>query len=210
MEIDNAQRLRDWLRECPELARCPFGVDHLAREPGGFALCTLPGELKRRENILGGLEPLARQERAFDLLYHEKALMSNVASDLLEVSPVGMRQVMQDRPELSAILCDRVLHTRRDLIILYSCNQSVPLQILHDRGQHGWRDPDRLFLKIIVSLRTVHRQCTQDSHLPASADHTDSSAPAAPFAWTRGAVIRNLRGIIKIYSRIFLDRIGHG
>ena len=67
MEIDNAQRLRDWLRECPELARRPFGVDHLAREPGGFALCTLPGELKRRENILGGLEPLARQERAFDL-----------------------------------------------------------------------------------------------------------------------------------------------
>ena len=41
MEIDNAQRLRDWLRECPELARRPFGVDHLAREPGGFALCTL-------------------------------------------------------------------------------------------------------------------------------------------------------------------------
>ena len=43
-----------------------------------------------------GQTPLSDQERAFDLLYHEKALMSNVASDLLEVSPVGMRQVMQD------------------------------------------------------------------------------------------------------------------
>lgn len=40
--------------------------------------------------------PLSDQERAFDLLYHEKALMANVASDLQEVSPVGMRQVMQD------------------------------------------------------------------------------------------------------------------
>ena len=46
-----------------------------------------------------GQTPLSDQERAFDLLYHEKALMSNVTSDLLEVSPVGMRQVMQDCAE---------------------------------------------------------------------------------------------------------------
>ena len=43
-----------------------------------------------------GNTPLSDQEKAFDLLYHEKALMANVASDMLEVSPVGMRQVMQD------------------------------------------------------------------------------------------------------------------
>ena len=40
--------------------------------------------------------PLSDQERAFDLLYQEKSLMANIASDMLEVSPVGMRQVMQD------------------------------------------------------------------------------------------------------------------
>ncbi|MBR1586346.1 MAG: spore coat protein [Clostridia bacterium] len=43
-----------------------------------------------------GSTPLNDQERAFDLLYQEKALMSNIASEMLEVSPVGMRQVMQD------------------------------------------------------------------------------------------------------------------
>lgn len=46
-------------------------------------------------NQSGGT-PLSDQERAFDLLYQEKALMANLASDVQEVSPVGMRQVMQD------------------------------------------------------------------------------------------------------------------
>ena len=43
-----------------------------------------------------GNAALTDQERAFDLLYQEKALLSNLASEILEVSPVGMRQVMQD------------------------------------------------------------------------------------------------------------------
>ena len=43
-----------------------------------------------------GSTPLTDQERAFDLLYQEKALMANLASEVQEVSPVGMRQVMQD------------------------------------------------------------------------------------------------------------------
>ena len=43
-----------------------------------------------------GNAALTDQERAFDLLYQEKALLSNLTSEILEVSPVGMRQVMQD------------------------------------------------------------------------------------------------------------------
>ena len=43
-----------------------------------------------------GSTPLSDEERAFDLLYQEKALMANLASDMPEVTPVGMRQVMQD------------------------------------------------------------------------------------------------------------------
>lgn len=43
-----------------------------------------------------GHTPLNDQERAFDLLYQEKALMTNLTSDLLETSPVGMREVLQD------------------------------------------------------------------------------------------------------------------
>lgn len=41
-------------------------------------------------------QPLSEQELAFDLLYHEKANMSNMASDVIEVSHQGLRQVIND------------------------------------------------------------------------------------------------------------------
>lgn len=64
-----------------------------------------------------GHTPLTDQERAFDLLYQEKALMANIASDVVEVVPVGMRQVMQD--SLSQMSQDQ-------------------LQIFHLMQQQGW------------------------------------------------------------------------
>ena len=39
---------------------------------------------------------LTDQELAFDLLYQEKALLSNIASEVLEASQPGMRQVLND------------------------------------------------------------------------------------------------------------------
>ena len=41
-------------------------------------------------------KPLGDQELAFDLLYQEKALLSNIASEVLEASQPGMRQVLND------------------------------------------------------------------------------------------------------------------
>ena len=41
-------------------------------------------------------QPLSDQEMAFDLLYQEKALLSNIASEVLEASQPGMRQVLND------------------------------------------------------------------------------------------------------------------
>ena len=41
-------------------------------------------------------QPLSDQELAFDLLYQEKALLTNLASEVLEASHPGMRQVMND------------------------------------------------------------------------------------------------------------------
>ena len=41
-------------------------------------------------------QPLSDQELAFDLLYQEKALLTNMASEVLEASHPGMRQVMND------------------------------------------------------------------------------------------------------------------
>lgn len=43
-----------------------------------------------------GNQKLSDQELAFDLLYQEKALMSNMTSEVLEVSHQGLRQVMND------------------------------------------------------------------------------------------------------------------
>ena len=40
--------------------------------------------------------PLSDQELAFDLLYQEKALLTNIASEVLEASQPGMRQVLND------------------------------------------------------------------------------------------------------------------
>ena len=50
----------------------------------------------RNQNQQESAGPLSDQELAFDLLYQEKALVSNIASELLEVSQPGMRQVMND------------------------------------------------------------------------------------------------------------------
>ena len=40
--------------------------------------------------------PLSDEELAFDLLYQEKALLTNIASEVLEASQPGMRQVLND------------------------------------------------------------------------------------------------------------------
>lgn len=40
--------------------------------------------------------PLSEKEIAFDLLYQEKAIFANMASDVLEVSHPGLRQVIND------------------------------------------------------------------------------------------------------------------
>ena len=41
-------------------------------------------------------QPLSDQELAFDLLYQEKSLLANIASEVLEASQPGMRQVLND------------------------------------------------------------------------------------------------------------------
>ena len=48
------------------------------------------------QNQQAAKQPLTDQELAFDLLYQEKALLSNIASEVLEVSQPGMRQVLND------------------------------------------------------------------------------------------------------------------
>ncbi len=44
----------------------------------------------------GQTQPLNDQELAFDLLYQEKSLLANIASEVLEASQPGMRQVLND------------------------------------------------------------------------------------------------------------------
>ena len=48
------------------------------------------------QNQQAAQQPLTDQELAFDLLYQEKALLANIASEVLEASQPGMRQVLND------------------------------------------------------------------------------------------------------------------
>lgn len=65
-QINNAEALRDWLRDCPMIAReSDFGVDWLGDGAGGFALCAAPSEPTYREDILGRKAMSRRQGREF-------------------------------------------------------------------------------------------------------------------------------------------------
>ncbi len=51
----------------------------------------------QNQNVQAGQnQPLSDQELAFDLLYQEKPLLANIASEVLEASQPGMRQVLND------------------------------------------------------------------------------------------------------------------
>ncbi len=50
----------------------------------------------QNQNQLCQAQPLNDQETAFDLLYQEKALLVNIASEVLEAANPGLRRVMND------------------------------------------------------------------------------------------------------------------
>ena len=53
-ETNNAQALRDWIRECPALADgARFRQDYLAEKPTEYAIFCVPSTLATKENILG-------------------------------------------------------------------------------------------------------------------------------------------------------------
>ena len=67
---DGTGALRAWLRTCPAIDRAAaFGVDYLGAQPGSWALCAVPSECARRENILGEAALGRRQSREYRLDY---------------------------------------------------------------------------------------------------------------------------------------------
>ena len=52
--------------------------------------------MNQNTNQQSAQQPLNDQELAFDLLYQEKALLANIAAEVLEASQPGMRQVLHD------------------------------------------------------------------------------------------------------------------
>ena len=52
--------------------------------------------MNQQNNNMNQAQELSDQELAFDLLYQEKALLANIASEVLEASQPGMRQVLND------------------------------------------------------------------------------------------------------------------
>ena len=63
--INNASTMRAWLRRCPALeSERRFGADYLGDEES-YSLDAVPTALKYRENILGEMNLLDKQEQNF-------------------------------------------------------------------------------------------------------------------------------------------------
>lgn len=66
LELNNAEQLRRWLRDCPALAPGNrFRIDYLAENPTEYALYAVPSQLKYKENVLGEEVPESIQSINF-------------------------------------------------------------------------------------------------------------------------------------------------
>ena len=64
--INNAEKVRTWLRACPKIASSKyFGADYIGDNATEYALYTVPSSLKYRENIMGDRMLLSTQEQLF-------------------------------------------------------------------------------------------------------------------------------------------------
>lgn len=53
-ELNNAEQLRAWFRNCPALAEnSRFRMDYLAENPTEYAIYAVPSQINYRENVLG-------------------------------------------------------------------------------------------------------------------------------------------------------------
>ena len=65
-EINNTERLRTWLIQCPSMkAAAYFGADYLGENATEYAVISVPSTLRYRENILGKMVLRETQEQNF-------------------------------------------------------------------------------------------------------------------------------------------------
>lgn len=65
-EINNTERLRTWLLECPSIqAAAYFGADYLGENATEYSILSVPSLLRYRENIIGKRVLLENQEQNF-------------------------------------------------------------------------------------------------------------------------------------------------
>lgn len=65
-EINNTERLRAWLKNCPAVAKGKyFGVDYIGERATEYAIISVPSTMRYRENILGERKLLPTQEQNF-------------------------------------------------------------------------------------------------------------------------------------------------
>lgn len=65
-EINNVEKLREWLRTCPSIAQSKyFGADYIGENATEYSVISVPSALRYRENILGDRILLSSQEQNF-------------------------------------------------------------------------------------------------------------------------------------------------
>ena len=65
-EVNNAEKLREWLRTCPSIAQSRyFGADFIGENATEYSVISVPSALRYRENIIGDRVLLTSQEQNF-------------------------------------------------------------------------------------------------------------------------------------------------
>ena len=65
-QVNNAEKLRTWLRSCPTVAQnLRFGADYMGENPTEYGVFSVPSTYQYRQNILGEQVPQFNQEQNF-------------------------------------------------------------------------------------------------------------------------------------------------
>ena len=65
-DVNNTDRLRTWLRQCPSIAKGKyFGADYIGEKSTEYAVFSVPSAKRYRENILGKRVLTTTQEQNF-------------------------------------------------------------------------------------------------------------------------------------------------
>lgn len=90
------------------------------------------------------------------------------------VSPAPFADVAQDRHDRPSALCERILDTRRYLVVALPLDEPITQELFQGRRQHRIRDVCHLVPELAVPQRLLLREHAEDAALPFAAEYFES------------------------------------